>query len=295
MKTGMIRLCSTLSVVAVLSACETTQRDEGDSRVYSLGGVFNFAVNKSLLGEKPQESAPTSGKPGVTADEKLLLLATEHADFDVIRVPLKKGVTPNLISERGEHLSMVAVRSQSPQALELLVEQGLDLNGTGSVPYTAISMAAGQKSSDRLNVFIKHKADLNLIPHSYPVYAPPISMALQSNRANNVLALVSAGADVTMLDYEGTPPIIYAFKHRDPVSMKAIIDHGGNANLADGHGTTLLMASAKIGIIEFVKLLVASGADLHAQDKSGNSVLLLGISSGNSAVIGYLKKQLGIT
>ncbi len=266
-----------LLVILATSACAAQKTDES----------ITDQTNTTTFGtELP---VPTG-----YANEASFLSLVGRGDLEQVKTFVANGAPVNLIDRNGVHLAIHAVQSNNPALVDYLALQGMDLNGYGHVTYTPILLAV-RKHPDMVGVFIRHKANLDLVSKYSSNYSPAITWGVMKRASVNVVTLIESGADVNVLDSFGIPPILYAFNQQDLLVMKAIFKHGGNPSYVDSAGNSLVVAAIKMGNLNLLRVLVDAGADLEARDADGNTPLSLAIISGNSQIVQYVKRQLGIT
>lgn len=139
------------------------------------------------------------------------------------------------------------------QMVELLLDQGLDVNGldlNGQMPPT-------QRIEEYLNTF---RPRWESLPHTnLPV-----------------LNLISA-------------PICAAAAMGHTSIVKALLDHGADANRIDQYGNLPLNLGAECGRREVVSLLVASGTNVNAIGHSGRSALSWAIDNDSEIACDLLR------
>ncbi len=161
-----------------------------------------------------------------------------------------------------------------------------------------ITLAVCQQHSLSLNdtsYFIPYDNDFNLI------------LAASKGHQNNVEFLISRGADVNAMTFEGVTPLMYASDNGDidivillvengadvnvqPLSgLTALIgasksnhfhvaeylaSHGANANFKDTYGVTAVHYAAAYNFYELADMLIFYGSDPDMPDKKGNTPLI---------------------
>ena len=124
----------------------------------------------------------------------------------------------------------------------------------------------------------------------------------ESSRNAGFDELLTAGADVNIVDEMGRPALTYAVMLQDkPQYVKRLVKAGANVNLADFRGISPLMFALIHRAAKNVNLLLKAGAVLYAENPSaffdsmcGYLNIMKSIRAGpqNNTVIGGIFQQL---
>ena len=128
-----------------------------------------------------------------------------------------------------------------------------------------------------IELLLNNGVDIN-IKGDYDI--TPIMIAIQKNRQSLVELLIDKGADLNIRNTLGHTPLMMAAAGKNVNIIKNILDKGVDINQTDKQGRTALMYSlsnsnhdkTKIMIIE---TLISRGANVNAVDVQGNKVLNL--------------------
>ena len=139
------------------------------------------------------------------------------------------------------------------------------------------------KGASCLQILIQNGANLNLQANNGMT---ALAIAASAGSTNCVDTLISAGADVNLASMEGVTALVLATSngHRD--CMRKLIAAGTDINNDKrGRNITPLMAAAQGGHIGCIKELIQAGADLNIQNRNGATAFVIaGYFSCYSAV-----------
>ncbi len=249
---------------------------------------------------------------GVTS----LSLAARNGRADLIGLLLKSGAsikTAESSLPEGQTLVMHAARTGSVDAVKRLAAAGSDVNAretrTGT---TALVWAATSNRAEAVRALVEAGADPNIqskvtnYPHtqngvllsgveegvSYvgQTVLPrggwsAVMYAAREGAADAAKALAESGANLNLMDPEGTTALIIAIINAHWDTAAVLIEKGADLNLADIKGMTPLYAAIDMhtlgdtfgrpyppapvieGSVDIVKMLVAKGADPNARLK----------------------------
>jgi len=171
-------------------------------------------------------------------------------------------------------------------ALILLALVPLQANAQSAQPKTLYD-AASHGDLAQLQIHIDKGADLNK-PDRRGQTA--LGRAVQSNRAEAVALLVTAGADLDTPS-GGVPPLLLAVLNRQPDNIALFVEKGANVNLADTDGRTPLLVATENAQMELVQALVAKGANVNAKDARGQTPLSLAKRGRQTEIAAFLTEH----
>lgn len=148
----------------------------------------------------------------------------------------------------------LATSINSPEAVEILIRFGADVNAKKDGIYTPLCSAIRDDRGDLVETLLAAKADPNLRALDYPLFK-----AVSYHRTHFLPSLISAGADLN------TPKglIECAVSHENKESLLFLlnqnVDIDINARNASGH--TALTTAIRDGHMEYINILLSQGAD----------------------------------
>ena len=244
--------------------------------------------------------ANAANRYGVTP----LTLAATNGNAVLTEALLKAGANPNLTVGEGETILMTAARAGSVDTIKALVARGADVNAAEQWQgQTALVYAAIENHADAVRVLAELGANVNarskrlefpefLFKTAGMIYAvqpvgnwTPLMYAARDGAVNAVRALADSGADLNLVDPDGTTALTLAIINGHFDTAVALLDKGANPNVADKNGMTPLYAAVDMNTIQtvwgrpmplledavdpagMVRSLLAHGADPNLQLK----------------------------
>ncbi|MBU1086546.1 MAG: ankyrin repeat domain-containing protein [Candidatus Omnitrophica bacterium] len=179
--------------------------------------------------------------------------------------------------------------------VELLLEQGADINTTFDNGETALMLAAYNGHIEIVKLLLAHNAEVNAQRFDLGVTA--LHAAVQGNNLEIVKLLVKHNALINVVSSTGITPLMLAAENGWLDISCFLIAQKALLNACNDEGYTALMLAANRGHLEIVKLLIESGAVLDITTNQGSSAFDLAdqVSSRMANYIALcLEKQHGI-
>ena len=228
-----------------------------------------------------------------------LALAAVNGSAAAMEPLLKAGADPNTVSSEGETVLMTAARTGQPAAVQLLLAHGASVNASeGWRGETALMWAAAEDHPAVIKLLIAGGAEIdarsrileypdvkyNLATHATPVYPrgglTAMMFAARQDALESAQALAEAGADLNVLDPDGTSALMLAIVNTHYDLAGVLIEKGADLNAGDRAGMTALYAaidlhtmeshpmrkaprksSSRLGSLDVAQLLLEYGAD----------------------------------
>jgi ankyrin repeat protein len=211
--------------------------------------------------------ANAANRYGVTP----LTLAATNGNGAIAEALLKAGANPNVTVGEGETILMTAARTGSVETIKALVSHGADVNAAEQWQgQTALVYAAVENHADAVKVLIELGANVNarskklefpdfVFKTAGMIYAvqpvgswTPLMYAARDGAIDAVRALAAGGADLNLVDPDGTTALTLAIINGHFDTAVALLEKGADPNVQDKSGMTALYAAVDMNTIQTV-------------------------------------------
>ena len=178
-----------------------------------------------------------------------MLQAIEIDDERGVTALLKRGVDPDIVTQKGESLLMVAARSAKPGVVKAILAARPKVNSRNAQGETALMLAA---IGGRLEI---------------------------------VRMLLDGGAEPNQ---PGWTPLIYAAVNNHVEVARLLLARNAQVDATAENGMTALMMAAREGQLQMVLLLLEHGADVNYTSPFGANALSVALEKGRKDVVTVL-------
>ena len=211
--------------------------------------------------------ANAANRYGVTP----LTLAVTNGSGALAEALLKAGANPNVTVGEGETILMAAARAGNVETIKALVAHGADVNAAEQWQgQTALVYAAVENHADAVKVLVELGANVNVRSKKleFPdfvfktagmIYAvqpvgswTPLMYAARDGAIDAVRALAVGGADLNLVDPDGTTALTLAIINGHFDTAVALLEKGADPNVPDKSGMTALYAAVDMNTIQTV-------------------------------------------
>ena len=183
---------------------------------------------------------------------------------------------PALLEKLGEYgrteLLHRAVNARKPDAVRLIVELGVDINGmvAGSgLDRSALHNAAGWASLEMVKLLLELGADPHLRDHAY--HSTPIGWAAYGGQQDVVNHLLQFAGIFDAVRVGGVERVAELIEQKPALA---------NATDAGGDSIVFLLHPEMHRVKEMLGMLIARGANINARDHEGKTVLDRALARG---------------
>jgi len=117
--------------------------------------------------------------------------------------------------------------------------------------------------------------------------------AAKENDLNQIITLISQGAEINAKDHRGYSPLMLAVYSGQKEATRLLLSMGADPNSVDNGGNSVLMGASFKGHIEIVEILVESGADPRMINASGMRAIDFAVTFGRQEIEKFLTPQSG--
>jgi ankyrin repeat protein len=267
------------------------------------GGSLTGLADQTLESDGSRPGLRWIKKGGMTA----LMLAARDGDLESATLVTAAGARINDINPIGSTPLMMAIRNDRTPVAMFLLDKGADPN-IDQAGHTALHLAVARKNLEVVKALIAHGAKVNArltkgepdpdgnrnynqLPE-YLLGSTPFLLATALNEADMMLALVKAGADISIPMQDGTTtvmasmgifPGVFGF-----IPFEKIPPGGAAGDNTAYFQRKKLFSEAKV--LETMKLVVELGGEVNGARGPlvtyhvGNSRTLVGRDSGDTAL-----------
>lgn len=210
--------------------------------------------------------------------ETPLMLALGISNFNAMKILLETHKCDlNQIDQKGITVLMRAAQNGNEDAVNLLIQNGAEVDFSNELGYTALHYALIASKFDVARLLIDNKASVDNIDRTG---MSELSFHIKNGSVQTSKFLIDNG--VNFETNEKQPPLILAVKSSKYDIAHYIIDSKRcNLNQKDFMGRTALIYASINAPINVVKWLIENGANVDEKDESGITALLYALKHKN--------------
>lgn len=213
--------------------------------------------NKAAFGRRKSGFSARNSPVGV---REALFAALRDNDLEKAETLLRKNTSPDSIDPSGNTALHIAVKTQNPAAVQLLLFYGADPNIKNKDHFTPLLEAVwGRKPEEFLSLLVNSGADPGMVALDKK---NALHIAVKNNYTEIIPFLVKSGVDVNGKDEDGLTPLHYALLPLRAEAVKALIDCGADPSVADKRGETALMKAIDYADDATLRYLLAQPASV---------------------------------
>lgn len=177
--------------------------------------------------------------------------AVDRDRADVVRYMLEKGVSPNTIVNGGDPALVRAIRMDSPNVINTLLEaKGLEVDTASEYGETALMLAAYKGNRELVNRLLELGASVNRIGGWTPLH-----YAAAQGYDDLVRLFLEKGARVNVQTYSGVTPLYMAARKPSREVVMTLLRAGSYRDLCNDKGQSPADAARTAGDEELAKFL----------------------------------------
>lgn len=206
----------------------------------------------------------------------VLLEACKKGNRSLVMELLQRGIKPNEKDSIGYTALHYAAANGNIEIVNALLEAGADVNSSAADGYTALHAAGTERSLSVVQALLGAKANVNAKTTNN---VTPLMCSLASPYGDDKvsLALIEAGADVTVVGPKGETALWLATTNSSPQVLEQLLKKGANPNVqvtsAGFSGDTPLHIASSNGLSAQVELLLGYRANPEIRNADGKTAL----------------------
>lgn len=172
-----------------------------------------------------------------------------------------------------------AVRAGDGERAQVLIADGIDVNGRDGDGTTALHWAALHDDVAVAQALIDAGARVEAATR---FDATPLALAAENGSVAFLKLLLDAGADPDAATPEGETALMTVARTGRADAVRMLLDRGADPNRAEGwRGQTALMWASAENNLAAAEALLAGGANVHARSTGGFSPLMFAVRAGH--------------
>jgi ankyrin repeat protein len=221
------------------------------------------------------------------AGDNLLFRAVNGGSLEVISLLLDNGFTVDMKNSWGGTPAIYAARTGNVDVIKFLASRSANLKAANG-GFTLLHDSIFSGRTEAVDYLLDQGLDINGLGGEGPT---PLILAVDVGNIPAALTLVRRGADINAVDKNGISVFRYAVMKGATELVAQAIAKKSDVSAADPRtGKTVLHEAALRGYSAIVGDLLKAGADKNAKDKGGRTALSYALKYGNQASADVLRK-----
>ena len=183
-------------------------------------------------------------------------------------------------------LHQYAHRNDTEKAVELVLNDGLDINTPALCNRTPLLWASLSSSGKSVETLIDLGANVNAQRTDDKV--TPLILSAYWNNFMAVNLLLDHGADANIARADAYTPLHLAVAKGNQHLVKLFLEKNALVNTQNADGDSPLHTAVSNGFFDITKLLIKKGSNVNLQNKEGRTPLFLGVKNKHEQLIKLL-------
>lgn len=214
-----------------------------------------------------------------------LHIAATYESKKIVQLLLDNGADMEAENSSGETPLHLAASQGSLSSLELLLRRGALINAQDKKGYTAIGLAAINDQVASLECLIR-RGDASI--DQFVAGSTELMHASARGNLKAVSSLLGCGAEINMKDDKQESALFKAISKKKTDVAIFLMENGAGAGEGNSVDITPLLLAASLECTEIAKELIDRGVSLDTQNSVGSTALSVAAHRGNIELIGLL-------
>lgn len=241
----------------------SAQTQDKDAALLSAVERGEVAAARTLL----QQGTHTAARN--KAGRTLLIIAVGRGDLEMAKLLVQAGASVNDCTDTptGSSVLAWAAEGNNLQVIELLLDHGADIDGTGRNSQSALFFAAGRNRLAMAKLLLRRGANPNKYTGRSTTrhLVTPMFAAVLEGQVEMMELLLAHGANLEKRSSVGATVLMCAAAGDKPEVLRWLIGKGAKINVQNQWGHTPLTWAVRNGQTENVKILLAAGTDVNVR------------------------------
>lgn len=207
--------------------------------------------------------------------------AAYYGHDTVIQYLLNVGVNKEARDTEGLTPLHLAAKNGHPLVIKTLIDAGMDMESEDIVGRTPLHLAATRGEVQSIEALLQGKAQCDAKDN---LMSTPLQHAAFYGKDEAIRALLSAGADIALMDQDGTA-LHYAAHKGNQSSVQVLLEKGADPNEVNKKQWSASHLAAFGGHLPVLELLARSEANFRAKNKDGSTPLHMALRGGHMDVV----------
>ena len=170
----------------------------------------------------------------------------------------------------------MAVGHNEKELVEVLIDQGADINARNRDKESPIHIAVQKQNKEIVSILLESGADINAEDY---MRRTPLLFAVKNKDIDIINFLIENGACIDPREDSTHEeiPLHQAVVDNEKSIVEMLLKNGGNIEAKCWFGNTALIKAVRKGTIEMVQFLISSGADTEAENDNSLTPLLTAV------------------
>ena len=186
------------------------------------------------------------------------------------------------------HNDRQQVHSSRCKAVELLLQNGCDVNGFAKKGETPLCMAAKHVDDSTVRLLLDHGAEVNLCNSHGD---SPLLIVCGIGHDSTVELLLKNGANVNLCNLKGVNPLFKACENGNDSIVKVLLKNDPEIDLCDENGNSPLSVACENGNFRTVELLLNQSADINMYNIEKVTPLFKACANGHGGAVQLLLQK----